>query len=59
MIQIAYLIEAHTDVEQLIRLSDALLLSGDVFIHVDRKTKDDSFGIDLEDIVSTKRIYIF
>lgn len=37
------LIEAHTDVEQLIRLCEVLVLSGDVFIHVDKKTKDPKF----------------
>ena len=41
--KIAYMIEAHTDVKQLIRLCKALVLSGDVFIHVDKKTKDATF----------------
>ena len=36
-VNIAYLVEAHTDIEQLVRLCDALLLSGDVFVHVDKK----------------------
>lgn len=40
MVKIAYLIEAHTDINRLIGLCDALVLSGDVFIHVDKKTKD-------------------
>lgn len=43
MVKIAYLIEAHTDVERLVSLCDALILSGDVFIHVDKKTKDAEF----------------
>lgn len=41
--RIAYLIEAHTDIERLVSLCDALLLSGDVFIHVDKKTRDKNF----------------
>ena len=40
MINIAYLIEAHTDIERFVCLCDALILSGDVFVHVDKKTKD-------------------
>lgn len=43
MVKIAYLIEAHTDINRLVSLCDALILSGDVFIHVDKKTKDASF----------------
>lgn len=43
MINIAYLIEAHTDVDRLIALCDTLVLSGDVFVHVDKKTKDSLF----------------
>lgn len=43
MVKIAYLIEAHTDIERLVSLCDALILSGDVFIHMDKKTKDASF----------------
>lgn len=42
-VNIAYLVEAHTDIEQLVRLCDALLLSGDVFVHVDKKTRDKNF----------------
>lgn len=41
--KIAYMIETHTDVKQLIRLCEALVLSGDVFIHVDKKTTDAAF----------------
>lgn len=40
MIKIAYLIEAHTDINRLIDLCEALILSGDVFIHIDKKNKD-------------------
>lgn len=39
MIKIAYLIEAHTDINRLIDLCEALILSGDVFIHIDKKIK--------------------
>lgn len=43
MVNVAYLIEAHIDVNRLIGLCEALILSGDVFIHVDKKTKDKTF----------------
>lgn len=43
MIKIAYLIEAHTDINQLISLCEALKLSGDIFIHIDKKNKDRNF----------------
>lgn len=33
--KIAYLIEAHTDINRLIDLCEALTLSGDVFIHIE------------------------
>lgn len=36
---IAFLIAAHTDVEQLIRLVKTITSYGDVYIHVDKKTK--------------------
>lgn len=51
MIKIAYLIEAHTDIERLICLCDALLLSGDVFIHIDKKTTDSEFWMKLNTFV--------
>ena len=47
MIKIAYLVEAHTDLERLVCLCDALILSGDVFVHVDKKTKDAEFWAQL------------
>lgn len=43
MQNIVYLIIAHTDIKRLISLCDALVLSGDIFIHVDKKTKDMKF----------------
>lgn len=43
MVKIAYLVEAHTDIDRLLCLCDALLLSGDIFIHVDKKTQDKDF----------------
>lgn len=44
MIKIAYLIEAHTDINRLIDLCEALILSGDVFIHIEKKIKIMFFG---------------
>lgn len=51
MIKIAYLIEAHTDAEQLVRLCSALQLSGDIFIHIDKKTKSIDFWNTINDYV--------
>lgn len=48
---IAYMIEAHTDAEQLVRLCSALQLSGDIFIHVDKKTKSIDFWNTINDYV--------
>lgn len=45
---LAFLIAAHTDVEQLKRLMDALLPLGDCFLHIDKKVKDISFLKELE-----------
>ena len=47
MSNIAYLVEAHADVKQLIRLCDALVLSGDVYVHVDRKQRNHTFWEEL------------
>lgn len=51
--KIAYLIEAHTDINRLIDLCEALTLSGDVFIHIDKKNKDHVFG---KNYSTTKKI---
>ena len=48
---IAYMIEAHTDAEQLVRLCSALQLSDDIFIHVDKKTKSMDFWNTINDYV--------
>ena len=41
MIKIAYLIEAHTDIDRLISLCEALKESGDIYIHIDMKSNID------------------
>ena len=38
--KIAFLVAAHTDIEQLKRLSKSLLKNGDVYIHIDAKVKN-------------------
>lgn len=59
MIKIAYLIEAHTDIYRLISLCEALKLSGDIFIHIDKKNKDNSFWNLLINYESqNKQIYV-
>lgn len=55
MIKIAYLIEAHTDINRLIDLCEALILSGDVFIHIDKKNKDHVFWQKLLDYQKSKK----
>lgn len=52
---IAYMIEAHTDAEQLVRLCSALQLSGDIFIHVDKKTKSIDFWNTINDYVKNNQ----
>lgn len=57
--KIAYLVQAHCDVCQLIRLCKALVQSGDVFIHIDRKTNDVSFFQKLKLFVAeSKNVYV-
>lgn len=53
--KIAYLIEAHTDINRLIDLCEALTLSGDVFIHIDKKNKDHVFWEKLLDYKKNKK----
>lgn len=42
-LSIAYLVAAHTDFDQLLRLCEQLVFSGDVFIHIDKKVNDNTF----------------
>lgn len=42
-VNIAYLIAAHTDFDQLIRLCSQLVKSGDVFVHVDKKVNQEAY----------------
>lgn len=41
--QIAYLVAAHTDFDQLIRLCSRLVESGDVFVHIDKKVNQATY----------------
>lgn len=42
-INIAYLVAAHTDFDQLIRLCSQLIISGDVFVHIDKKVNQETY----------------
>lgn len=48
----AFLVEAHTDAYQIERLVKSLLEIGDVYIHIDAKTKDKSIKERLSEIKS-------
>lgn len=59
MIKIAYLIEAHTDIDRLISLCEALKESGDIYIHIDKKNKNQFFWEKLIDYeINNKQVFI-
>lgn len=39
----AFLIAAHSDAEQLLRLMKRLLSLGDIYVHIDKKVKDSDY----------------
>lgn len=57
--RIAFLIGAHTDVKQLIRLLESLQSYGDAYIHVDGKVKDQFFLSTLTDYVTNHSNNVF
>lgn len=48
----AFLITAHTDVEQLLRLMRRLLSLGDIYLLLDKKVKDHDYLSQVETFVS-------
>lgn len=49
----AFLITAHTDAKQLLRLMKRLLSLGDIFLMIDKKQKDKAFLDEIENFATT------
>lgn len=58
MMKIAYLILSHTDAAQLQRLTNILSMSGEIFIHIDKKVKDREFGKQIHILKRNEKIHI-
>lgn len=48
----AFLIAAHCDVDQLLRLMKRLLSLGDIYVHIDKKVKDKNYLDKVEAFIS-------
>ena len=48
----AFLVTAHTDIEQLKRLSKRLMSLGDIYLLIDKKQKDENYLTEVQKLVS-------